>query len=130
MLELVKMLQNGVERKAAEAQAEGKLSIAAWREVQTKQLLESFKADLQRLDFASLPQFKGAISSIGLAQQQLKMVSPALTAWLASACCSCSLLKHASNTPSMVHDLYMGEAYVPVVWHRQHRSEAVQNNQS
>ena len=101
MLELVKMLQTDVESKAAEAQAAGKHSIAAWREVQTKQLLESFKADLQRLDFASLPQFKCAISSIGLAQQQLKLVSPALSG------STCSFHR----------------------WHRQDRSEAIDHHQ-
>lgn len=63
-----------MERKAAEAHETGKQAIAAWREAQTKQLLDTFKAKMQDGDFASLPLFRQAISSIGTAQHELRLV--------------------------------------------------------
>ncbi|KAK9842981.1 hypothetical protein WJX74_005274 [Apatococcus lobatus] len=73
MTELVKMLLEDLDSKAAEAQELGQQGIAAWREAQTKQLLDSFKATLRLDDFSSLPKFRDAISSIGCAQQELRL---------------------------------------------------------
>ncbi|KAK9841739.1 hypothetical protein WJX84_011851 [Apatococcus fuscideae] len=74
MQDLVTLLLAEIQEKAAQAREAGQESMMTWRQSRTQHLLDSRKTTLQSPDFASLPQLRAAIASIGAAQRDIRQV--------------------------------------------------------
>ena len=70
----VKLLQAAVNSKALLAQKSGQDSVAMWREEQTRQLVQSFRAHLQSSESFNLPLVRDTVGHIGSAQQNATQV--------------------------------------------------------